>query len=175
MSRHATLLLLVASCAASAAELRKDADRDNPAARAAALARFTRAHELTAIDPPVVGGVVGDAAGGEGVVTLADGKGLGFVESACASGDACGCDVGAEYHYWREGAQLVIARMVPDVEVHRVVREGTCGEGCGVPAPPPATTTRALGDVTAADVRVVDLHYHYDQVVETCDHPMPLP
>lgn len=172
MSRSATLLLLVASCAASAAELRKDADRDNPQARASALARFTRAHDLTAIEPPVV---ASDEPIGEGVVTLPDGQGVGFVESACAAGDSCGCDVGAEYHYWREGSQIVIARMVPDVEVHRVVRAGTCGEGCGVEAAPPMMTTRALGPIAPADVKVVDLHYHYDQVVETCDHPMPLP
>lgn len=179
MSRAATVLVLVSACAASATALREDADRDNPRARAAALAHFTRGRELIATAPPVVGqgppyGEVTGTPLHDGLVSLPDGT-LGFVEQGCAVGDSCGCDVGAEYHYWRDGAKLVIATLLPDVEVHTVKRAGTCGQGCGVQAPPPPSTVRGLGALAPADVEVEAVHYHYDQVVETCDHPMPLP
>jgi len=173
---------VVGACAASAAELQKDAARDNPRAHDAALERFTRGRDLTPIELPVIG-VTPDTTytplGADGLAQVPSAASaapaLAFIEPSCESGDACGCDVGAEYHYWSEGAKLVIAHVVPDVSTHVVTRAGTCGEGCGTQAPPPPTTLRSLGTIAPSDVEIVQVHYHYDRIIETCEHPMPLP
>jgi hypothetical protein len=182
MTRASIVCLVVGACAASAAELHKDADRDNPRAHDAALAKLTRGRDLKAIELPVIGttpDVTYTPLGSDGLVQVPSSASaapaLGFAEASCESGDSCGCDVGAEYHYWTEGAKIVIARMVPDIETHVVRRAGTCAEGCGAPQPPPPTTIRSLGSIDPKDVELVQLHYHYDRIVETCEHPMPVP
>ena len=160
--RTALCLLSISACAASAAQLQKDADRDNPRASSDALAAFTRGRELAPLQLPVL----------DGPPASPD---LAFAEDACASGDSCGCDIAAEYHVWREGDRVVIARMVPDVEVHVVKRSGTCGEGCGVQAPPSPITYLSLAGIDRSKLELDDIHYHYDRIVETCDHPIPRP
>jgi hypothetical protein len=183
--RTALCLLCVAACGASAASWHEEAERNNPRAKDAALARFARGRALAPIDLPVIGTEQFEAAStaatplGRGLVAVPSAHvaapALGFEESSCASGDSCGCDVSAEYHAYTEGDRIVIARMVPDIEVHRIVRSGECGEGCGVQAPPPAATIVSLGSIDPANVEIADVHYHYDHVVETCEHPMPRP
>ena len=160
--RTALCLLTITACAASAAELQQHADRDNPRASSDALAAFTRGRALVPLALPVLDGPPASPE-------------LAFAESACASGDSCGCDVAAEYHVWREGERVVIARMVPDVEVHTVKRSGSCGEGCGVQAPPPPITYLSLAGIDRSKLEIHDVHYHYDEIVETCDHPIPVP
>ena len=160
------LLATITACGASAAELHRDADHDNPRAKDAALDHFMRGRALVPLELPVLAS--------EPMSPPPD-PALAFAESACASGDSCGCDVDAEYHVWREGDRVVIARMVPDIEVHTVKRPGTCAEGCGVEAPPPPVSYLSLAGVDRSKLEIDDVHYHYDEVVETCDHPMPAP
>ncbi len=183
--RTALCLLSISACAASAAQLQKDADRDNPRASSNALAAFTRGRELAPLELPVLGQtppmgtVTGTPVGDKGLIAVpssaAAAPALGFVEDSCARGDSCGCDVSAEYHVWREGERVVIAHMVPDVEVHVVKHSGSCGEGCGVQAPSPPSTVLSLGAIDPSTVEIDDVHYHYDLVEETCDHPLPVP
>jgi hypothetical protein len=157
------LLATISACGASAAELRRDADRDNPRAKDAALDRFTHGRALVPLELPVLAS------------DPPPDPATAFAESACASGDSCGCEVDAEHHVWREGDRVVIARMVPDVEVHRVKRAGSCSMGCGVPMPPAPITYLSLAGIDRSKLEIDDVHYPYDQVVETCDHPVPAP
>ena len=160
--RTALCLIVVTSCAASAAQLHEDAERDNPRAASNALAAFTRGRDLVPLTLPVLDGPPASPE-------------LAVAEDSCASGDSCGCDVSAEYHVWRQGDRVVIARMVPDIEVHTVKHSGSCGEGCGVQAPPPPVTYLSLAGIDRSKVEIDEIHYHYDEIVETCDHPIPAP
>jgi hypothetical protein len=183
--RTALCLLTVAACGASAASLHDDAERDNPRAKDAALARFVHGRTLVPLDLPVIGTapgsgtVTGTPIGDRGLVAVPSSAvaspALGFTESSCASGDSCHCAVGAEYHAYTEGDRIVIARMVPDVAIHEVKKPGSCGFGCGVQPPPPPVTIVSLGSIDPSQVEIADVHYHYDEIVETCDHPEPLP
>jgi len=190
MHRTALCLVVLAACAASAAELRHDAARDNPQRRDDALARFARGKHLTPIQPPIAGErdpYGRDAAIGTPIPGAGRGRLLalpaagdapaqvGFVETTCETGDSCGCDVGAEYRYYADGDRRIVVHLAPEIHVHTVTRSGSCGFGCGMQAPPPPSPVRALGPVAPSAVEVVDVPYRYDRVVETCDHPMPLP
>jgi hypothetical protein len=187
MSRSISWLFAIgaAACGASAASLHEQAARDNPRARDAALARFAHGRTLAPIDLPVIGvappngQTTSTPIGDKGLVAVpganAAAPALGFAEDACASGDSCHCVVSAEYHAWTEGDRIVIARMVPDVAIHEVKRAGSCGFGCGIQPPPPPVTIVSLGSIDPAKVEIADVHYPYDEVVETCDHPIPAP
>jgi hypothetical protein len=180
-------LIATAACAASAAELHTNADRDNPRALADAVDRFVHARGLEPFDAPPLGAIPSGPeappptpiAGHPRLISLSppgtDPPTIELVEDSCAVGDSCGCDVGADFRYFLDGARIVVARMVPDVEVRRIVHAGSCAEGCGVQAPQVPPPVRSLGAIDPAQVEVVDVHYHYDQIVETCDHPLPAP
>jgi len=75
--------------------------------------------------------------------------------------------------YWTDGKRIVIARLIPDIERHVVVHPGTC-YGCGINEDAPiVTSTRPLGTIDPASVDVVDVHYHFDRIEETCADPRP--
>ncbi|MDC0716712.1 hypothetical protein [Nannocystis bainbridge] len=80
---------------------------------------------------------------------------LGFLEQPCAVDEPCGCLVAAEHRYHRRGDGWTIVVVLPEVEIRRVVKRGTCLEGCGQPHPPEPTPIRSLGAVDPAKVEIV--------------------
>ena len=178
----------LAACVASTAELRKNAERDNPRRHDEAVAAVVAKRHLTPVDVPGIGGAFpGDAAPGLAVGTgdLANQlfaraatpdhpESLVFMEASCESGSVCGCDVPAEYKYFKDGERTVIVRVIPDI--HNIqVHVDSCGTGCGQPAPPQPQPLRDLGAIDATKVELVTAHYQLDRVTETCDHPIPAP
>jgi hypothetical protein len=188
MIRTMMFSVALTACVASTAELRKDADRDNPRRHDGALAAVVAQHHLVAATVPMLGGAFpGDAAPGVSVgtgdlanqlfaraATADHPASLVFMEAACESGSACGCDVAAEYQYFKDGDRVAIVRLVPDI--HNVqVHVDSCGTGCGVPAPPQPQPLRDLGAIEPTAVELIQTHYQLDRVTETCDHPIPRP
>ena len=182
--RSLAWLLLFGACA-SAAQLHERADRDNPRAEARALATFLGERRLEAIEPPVLevpelyGNHGGSPVGTKGLLSLpasgSTASTLAYPERRCARESACGCQVPMVTHYGRDGDHIVIVRMVPDIHEHTVTRSGQCGDGCGHPEPPELPTIRSLGAIEPSRVEIVDLHYDFDRVIETCDQPLPAP
>ena len=178
----------LAACGGSVAELRQNAERDNPRRHDEAVAALVASRHLAPFEASSLGGgLPGEAAPGVAVGTgdlanqlfLREATGeqpatLVFMEASCESGDSCGCDVPAEYRYYKDGDRVVIMRVIPDLHVTQV-RVESCGTGCGVPAPPQPQPLRGLGAIDPGAVELVQTHYRLDRVTETCDHPMPRP
>ncbi|MCY1061491.1 hypothetical protein [Nannocystis sp. SCPEA4] len=100
---------------------------------------------------------------------------LGFLEHGCAYQEPCGCLVAAEHRYRRRGDGWAIVVVVPEVEIRRVVKRGTCVEGCGQQQPPEPTPIRSLG---AIDPRAVEIDVQRPRKVvkkQTCTDPMVPP
>ncbi len=188
MRRAMMCAVALAACGGSVAELRQTADRDNPRRHDEAVAAVVAQRHLAPTEVPSIGGALpGEAAPGLAVGTgdltnqlFARGAtgehaaSLVFMEASCESGSACGCDVPAEYRYFKDGDRTVIVRVVPDIRVVQV-HVPSCGTGCGQPAPPQPQPLRDLGAIEPSAVELVQVHYRLDRVVETCDNPLPRP
>jgi hypothetical protein len=111
---------------------------------------------------------------GEALYRMPNGK-LGFAGPTCLSGDSCGCDVSQEHVFFkRPDGKVIIVRLVPTV-VDRTVKLEFCGYGCGMPAPPPPIVVADLGIEWADQVEIRSIRWTSERVVETCDHPTPVP
>ncbi|MBZ5714934.1 hypothetical protein [Nannocystis pusilla] len=100
---------------------------------------------------------------------------LGFLEHPCAYHEPCGCLVAAEHRYRRRGDGWAIVVVVPEVEIRRVVKRGTCVEGCGHEQPPEPASIRSLG---AIDPRAVEIDVQRPRKVvkrQTCTDPLVPP
>jgi hypothetical protein len=142
-----------------------------PAPWAAALARFQTERPLAPLFPPDL--LTVGAIGRVGDLARLPGGTLGYVERGCEIMVGCGCEVRGEYRYGRDGDRIVIAHLVPDVEVTRVVHPGACGAGCGVAGAEPRNPVIDLGAIDAAKVERVEVHYPLARTEETCEEPRP--
>lgn len=133
--------------------------------------------------PPIVGEIMPPGwepgpppwqpVGQDGWLVSKDGAELGFVERTCAYGGHCGCTVPAEHRYTRtrDGWRIVV--VLPEVVVRKIVKGGSCTEGCGVEAPPTPQPIRGLGKVAPRDVEVVVRRPRKVVWQKTCRHPIP--
>jgi hypothetical protein len=133
--------------------------------------------------PPIVGQIVPPGwepgppswqpVGQDGWLVTKDGAELGFVERPCAYGGHCGCIVAAEHRYTRTGKGWRIVVVLPEVVIRKIVKAGSCREGCGVEEPPPPQPVRGLGKVDPRDVEVVVRRPRKVVWQKTCRNPMP--
>jgi hypothetical protein len=139
-----------------------------------ALARFQIGRPLAGFFPPGLLELDARALGAVGDLVPLPGGTLGFIERGCEVTEGCGCAVGSEYRYGRDGDRIVIAHLVPDLEIKRVVHPGSCGTGCGVREAEQRDLVRDLGPIAAAQVERVDVHYKLVRTEVTCELPVPM-
>lgn len=113
------------------------------------------------------------AVGQDGWLVTRDGAELGFVEQTCALRGQCGCTVPAETRYTRTSKGWKIVVVIPEVVIRKIVKAGSCREGCGVQEPPPPKPVRGLGKVDAGDVEVIVRRPRKVVWQKTCRNPMP--
>ena len=188
------LLVALAGCAAVPSQA--TIDRHNQHASDAAIARaqhrfggerfeptyvnlWTDGYARASEEPdPAAPVVLPDRVRGQGaqdqLYRMADGS-LGVAGPTCASGSACGCDLGIGYVYLRRpDGHVAVVRLQPALKTY--VREvDACGYGCGVPAPPPPTVIAGLGVTDPAAIEIVEESVRVERVVEHCDNPIPRP
>ncbi|WAS91578.1 hypothetical protein [Nannocystis punicea] len=109
------------------------------------------------------------------LVVREGGDELGFLEQPCAYDEPCGCLVAAEHRYRRRGDGWSIVVVVPEVEVKRVVKRGTCVEGCGQQRPPDPTPIRSLGAIDPGAVQIDVQRPRKVVRKQTCTDPLVPP
>ncbi len=111
-----------------------------------------------------------------------DGKGPPQLVLASSLTTGCvpgGCGQGCERPIYAfataPDGHLVILRLSPRVDEHRMVRSGTCSSGCGQPTPPPEPIGYGLPPTDAARVEISDGSYDKDTLRVRCMHEVPAP
>ncbi|PCC68864.1 hypothetical protein SAMN02745121_07607 [Nannocystis exedens] len=100
---------------------------------------------------------------------------LGFLEQQCAYDEPCGCLVAAEHRYRRRGDGWSITVVLPEVEIRRIVKRGTCIESCGHPMPPEPPSIRSLGAIAPTAVEIDVQRPRKVVKKRTCTDPLAPP